>query len=77
MRRLASVARSPVYAGFSEALEGAPTIRGFSAQGAFSTQNITALGTLQRANYAGPCMHACPVMDLVQRFGAVVWLETT
>ena len=53
LRRLSSVARSPVYAGFSEAIDGAPTIRGFSAQAAFSQQNIAALETLQRANYAG------------------------
>ena len=53
LRRLSSVARSPVYAGFSEAIDGAPTIRGFSAQAAFSQQNMAALETLQRANYAG------------------------
>lgn len=31
IRRLGSLARSPVYAGFSEALDGAATIRGFQA----------------------------------------------
>ncbi len=53
LRRLSSVARSPVYSGFSEAIDGAPTIRGFSAQAAFSQQNISGLEVLQRANYAG------------------------
>ena len=55
LRRLSSVARSPVYSGFSEAIDGAPTIRGFSAQAAFSQQNVTGLEVLQRANYAGVC----------------------
>jgi len=53
LRRLSSVARSPVYSGFAEAIDGAPTIRGFSAQAAFSQQNISGLEVLQRANYAG------------------------
>lgn len=53
LRRLSSVARSPVYSGFSEAIDGAPTIRGFSAQAAFSQQNVAGLEVLQRANYAG------------------------
>ena len=53
LRRLSSVARSPVYSGFSEALDGAPTIRGFSAQAPFSQQNVDALEVLQRANFAG------------------------
>ncbi|EIE19385.1 P-loop containing nucleoside triphosphate hydrolase protein [Coccomyxa subellipsoidea C-169] len=53
IRRLGSVARSPVYAGFSEALDGAATIRGFRAQAAFAAQNVDRLGTLQRANFAG------------------------
>ena len=53
LRRLSNVARSPVYSGFSEAIDGAPTIRGFSAQAAFSQQNIAGLEVLQRANYAG------------------------
>jgi hypothetical protein len=53
IRRLGSVARSPVYAGFSEALDGAATIRGFRAQAAFAAQNVERLNTLQRANFAG------------------------
>ncbi len=53
LRRLSSVARSPVYSGFSEALDGAPTIRGFSAQAPFSQQNVDALEVLQQANFAG------------------------
>ena len=53
LRRLSSVARSPVYSGFSEAIDGAPTIRGFSAQAAFAQQNVAGLEVLQRANYAG------------------------
>ena len=32
VRRLGALARSPVYVGFSEALDGAPTIRGFQAR---------------------------------------------
>lgn len=64
IRRLGSVARSPVYAGFSEALDGAATIRGFRAQAAFAAQNIERLITLQRANFAGASelallTHAC------------------
>ncbi len=42
-----------MYSGFSEAIDGAPTIRGFSAQAAFSQQNVAGLEVLQRANYAG------------------------
>lgn len=53
IRRLGSVARSPVYAGFSEALDGAATIRGFGAQAAFSRRNVDRLLTLQKANFAG------------------------
>lgn len=32
IRRLVSISRSPVYAGFVEALEGAPTVRAFGCQ---------------------------------------------
>ncbi|BDA43676.1 probable multidrug resistance-associated protein 7 [Coccomyxa sp. Obi] len=53
IRRLGSVARSPLYAGFSEALDGAATIRGFRAQAAFARQNVDRLSALQRANFAG------------------------
>lgn len=58
IRRLASVARSPVYAGFSEALEGAASIRAFQVQAPFAGRNIAALAALQRANLAsaGPLL---------------------
>ncbi|KAK9825002.1 hypothetical protein WJX81_008465 [Elliptochloris bilobata] len=52
IRRLASVARSPVYNGFFEALEGAASIRAFQVQAAFAGRNIAAITALQRANLA-------------------------
>ena len=52
IRRLASVARSPVYSGFSEALDGAASIRAFQVQAPFAGRNIAALAALQRANLA-------------------------
>ena len=76
------MARSPVYAGFSEAIDGAPTIRGFSAQAAFSQQNIAALETLQRANYAGAldCMSenaSAPSVLTLQAFCGAQWYTST
>lgn len=52
IRRLASVARSPVYASFTEALEGAASIRAFRVQAAFAARNMAAVAQLQRANLA-------------------------
>ena len=41
-----------MYSGFSEALEGAASIRAFQAQAAFAGRNIAAIASLQRANLA-------------------------
>ncbi len=53
VRRLSSIARSPVYAGFEEALEGGPTIRACEAQHTFMLRNQADMAQLQRANIAG------------------------
>ena len=50
IRRLGSLARSPVYAGFSEALDGAATIRGFQA-----SSSLHALHLCQLTNRVALC----------------------
>lgn len=54
-----------MYAGFSEALDGAATIRGFRAQAAFARQNVDRLCALQRANFAGARMVCLLPLDKV------------
>ena len=53
VRRLSSIARSPVYASFEEALEGGPVIRACGAQLDFARRMHTSMAALQRANIAG------------------------
>ncbi|KAK9831669.1 hypothetical protein WJX74_005261 [Apatococcus lobatus] len=53
VRRLSSIARSPVYASFEEALEGGPVIRASEAQLGFAGRMHTSMAILQRANIAG------------------------
>ncbi|KAK9791817.1 hypothetical protein WJX73_008914 [Symbiochloris irregularis] len=50
VRRLSSLARSPVYGTFGEALHGATTIRAFAAQTRMAALNQEQVGLLQRAN---------------------------
>ena len=45
--------RSPVYATFSEALDGAVTIRAFGAQKLFADLNEQQVAALQQASFAG------------------------
>ncbi|GAQ86722.1 ABC transporter C family [Klebsormidium nitens] len=52
VRRLDSLSRSPIYAGFTEALEGAPTIRAFRAQARFAAENEARVAANVRAAYA-------------------------
>mmetsp|Transcript_26640 Transcript_26640/g.35003 ORF Transcript_26640/g.35003 Transcript_26640/m.35003 type:complete len:573 (-) Transcript_26640:187-1905(-) len=53
LRRLDSVSRSPIFALFSETLDGAPVIRAFNAEQKFIQQNISNLHANQRALLAG------------------------
>ena len=53
VRRLAAVARSPVYSQFGSVLEGAAVIRGMNAQLRMCTRNLAHLEFLQRADYTG------------------------
>eukprot|EP00891_Asterochloris_glomerata_P003413 jgi/Astpho2/3413/e_gw1.00054.14.1_t len=53
VRRLSNTARSPVYATFSEALDGAVTIRAFGAQKLFADLNEQQVAALQQASFAG------------------------
>ncbi|XP_024537956.1 ABC transporter C family member 13 isoform X1 [Selaginella moellendorffii] len=52
LRRLDSVSRSPIYASFSEALDGASTIRAFQRQDMFLAQNVTFVEANQRASFS-------------------------
>jgi len=51
IRRLDSVSRSPIFAHFSETLNGVSTIRAFSQQRRFISENETRLDENQRAYY--------------------------
>lgn len=66
VRRLSSLARSPVYGTFGEALQGAVTVRAFGAQARMAALNQEQVGLLQRASITGatPC---------IQRLQLCVW----
>ncbi|KAL3686877.1 hypothetical protein R1sor_013186 [Riccia sorocarpa] len=51
LRRLDGITRSPIYTSFTEALEGAPTIRSFRAQAQFAATNRGMVGVNMRASY--------------------------
>ncbi|KAG6555980.1 hypothetical protein Mapa_001920 [Marchantia paleacea] len=51
LRRLDGVSRSPIYTSFTEALDGAPTIRSFRAQAQFAASNRQMVGVNLRASY--------------------------
>ena len=53
VRRLNSISRSPVYSGFSEALEGGPSIRAYNQQRRFCARNEAAVTVMQRTSFAG------------------------
>lgn len=53
LRRLNSIARSPVYATFTEALEGAASIRAYGAQRRFCQLNELQVAFVQQAAFAG------------------------
>ncbi|DBA85738.1 TPA: hypothetical protein ACH3X1_005304 [Trebouxia sp. C0004] len=53
LRRLNSIARSPVYATFTEALDGAASIRAYNAQHRFCQLNEQQVGLSQQAAFAG------------------------
>ncbi|XP_010063576.2 ABC transporter C family member 13 isoform X4 [Eucalyptus grandis] len=50
LRRLDSVARSPIYASFSETLDGSSTIRAFKSQNFFFTRFTEQIGLYQRTS---------------------------
>lgn len=52
LRRLDSTSRSPVYSSFTEALDGAPTIRAFKSQHVFSAKNEDHVALNQRTSYS-------------------------
>ncbi|GBG77942.1 hypothetical protein CBR_g25873 [Chara braunii] len=52
VRRLDSVSQSPIYAAFTEALDGAPTIRAFKAQLRLANENDQRVTLNIRASYA-------------------------
>ncbi|KAH9303626.1 hypothetical protein KI387_008030, partial [Taxus chinensis] len=52
LRRLDSVSRSPIYTSFTEALDGAPTIRAFSRQPFFASTNHKHVTLNQQASYS-------------------------
>jgi len=51
LKRLDSIARSPVYSHFSESLNGLSTIRAYKAQGRFLEQNADRIDESQKAYY--------------------------
>lgn len=51
LQRLDSVLRSPIFAHFSETLDGVPTIRAYRAQRRFKKMNTDKLDSQQRAYY--------------------------
>lgn len=52
LRRLDSVSRSPIYTSFTEALDGASTIRAFTKQSLFTSKNHEHVTLNQRASYS-------------------------
>ena len=85
IRRLNSIARTPVYSGFCEVLEGGPTIRAANQQSRFASMNENAVGLLQQTTIAGllpsqtrnPAVHFFSVhcSALSETYIGVVWLE--
>lgn len=85
IRRLNSIARTPVYSGFCEVLEGGPTIRAANQQSRFASMNENAVGLLQQTTIAGllpsqtrnPALHFLNVhcFALSKTYIGVVWLE--
>ncbi|CAM6124334.1 unnamed protein product [Calypogeia fissa] len=55
LRRLDGVSRSPIYTSFTEALEGAATIRAFRAQAQFAAKNRENVGINLRSSYSELC----------------------
>ena len=53
MRRLNSISRSPVYNGFSEALEGCIAVRASGQQKRFAELNEEAVAVMQQTSIAG------------------------
>ena len=53
LRRLDALTRSPLYAHFSETLNGAPTIRAYCQQRRFTAEHMHRLDTHQRAYFSG------------------------
>ncbi|CAB1098653.1 ABC [Ectocarpus sp. CCAP 1310/34] len=71
LRRLDSTSRSPIYALFSETLDGAVTIRAFGQQEAFFERFVDLLAENQRATFAGSMASAWLSLRL-QGLGVVV-----
>lgn len=53
VRRLETIAKSPIYSSFGEVLQGAPVIRGCGAQARMAARNFAHLAQLQRADLTG------------------------
>ncbi|CAM9097728.1 unnamed protein product [Laminaria digitata] len=71
LRRLDSTSRSPMYALFSETLDGAVTIRAFAQEELFFARFVTLLADNQRATFAGSMASAWLSLRL-QGLGVIV-----
>ena len=63
LRRLLSLARSPISTQFAEAAAGAATIRAFDAQPRFSAINEQLVACMQRAAIAGTALWSLLPVD--------------
>ena len=57
VRRLETIAKSPIYSNFEEILQGAAVIRGCGAQVRMAARNFAHLAQLQRADLTGVPLH--------------------
>lgn len=71
LRRLDALARSPVYAHFSETLSGAPTIRAYCQQRRFIAEHMNRVDVHQRAYYASIAVNRWLAIRL-ESIGALV-----
>ena len=71
LKRLDSVSRSPIYVHFSESLDGARTIRAFSATDRFLSHAITLVDANQKISFYGNAASQWLALRL-QSFGVLV-----
>eukprot|EP00928_Gymnodinium_smaydae_P037326 TRINITY_DN25931_c0_g1_i1.p1 TRINITY_DN25931_c0_g1~~TRINITY_DN25931_c0_g1_i1.p1 ORF type:complete len:617 (-),score=53.38 TRINITY_DN25931_c0_g1_i1:140-1873(-) len=72
-RRIESVARSPVYAHFSDTLAGRETIRAYSAEERFVGQNLSQVGNMATACYGNNAVSKWAQM-LTTQWGCFLYL---